>query len=157
MHTTEDLDVTADTLFSICTYGVLPAWLLLVVLPGWRGTQLVVHAAWIPVLLGLAYALAIVQGFGGAPEGAGFSSLEAVMLTFTQPWAACAGWIHYLAFDLFIGAWEVRDARRHGIHHGLVVVCLALTLMFGPVGLLAYLGLRWVRVGGPSLEETSPA
>lgn len=57
-------------------------------------------------------------------------------------WLLLAGWVHYLAFDLFIGSWEVRDAQRHGLSHLLVVPCLALTFLFGPVGLLLYLGLR---------------
>jgi hypothetical protein len=53
-----------------------------------------------------------------------------------------AGWIHYLAFDLFIGSWEVRDSQRLGIRHLLVAPCLLLTFLFGPIGLAAYLGLR---------------
>ena len=53
-----------------------------------------------------------------------------------------AGWIHYLAFDLFIGAWEVRDAQANRVPHLLVVPCLLLTFMLGPAGLLLYLVLR---------------
>ena len=56
-----------------------------------------------------------------------------------------AGWIHYLAFDLFIGAWVLRDAQRLGIGHGLTVPCLLLTLAFGPIGLLTYFGVRLSR------------
>ena len=57
------------------------------------------------------------------------------------------GWIHYLAFDLFIGSWEVRDSQRHDIHHLLVVPCLILTFWAGPAGLLVYLLIRlsWKR------------
>jgi len=47
-----------------------------------------------------------------------------------------AGWVHYLAFDLFIGSWEVEDAAANGIPHWLLLPCLFLTLMVGPVGLL---------------------
>ena len=46
--------------------------------------------------------------------------------------------MHYLAFDLFIGSWEVRDARRHGVPHVLVIPCLLMTFLLGPIGLLAY-------------------
>jgi hypothetical protein len=67
------------------------------------------------------------------------------MRLFTQPGIALAGWIHYLAFDLFVGAWEVRDASRHGVPHRVVVPCLVLTFLLGPSGLLAYLALRGVR------------
>jgi hypothetical protein len=54
-----------------------------------------------------------------------------------------AGWIHYLIFDLFVGAWEARDARRRGVPHLLLVPCLLATLMIGPVGLLLYVLVRF--------------
>jgi len=72
----------------------------------------------------------------------GFSSLSAVATLFTQPWLLLAGWMHYLAFDLIVGSWEVSDARERGIPHFAVVPCLVLTFMFGPAGWLAYSGLR---------------
>ena len=72
----------------------------------------------------------------------GFGSLDQVFAIFQNPGMVLAGWIHYLAFDLFIGSWEVRDARRIGIHHVLVIPCLVGTFLVGPVGLLLYLLLR---------------
>ena len=92
-------------------------------------------------LLGGVYLVLIVRSFGDG-GGGGFGSLAEVRTLFENPWALLAGWIHYLAFDLFIGAWEVRDAQRNGLHHLLVVPCLVLTFMLGPVGLLLYLVLR---------------
>ena len=142
------------TLFLICNNGVLPAWLLLAVAPGWLWTQRLVHAVWIPLLLGSVYAVLIASSFGAdAPEGASFGSLDGVMAFFTVPAAALAGWVHYLVFDLFVGAWEVRDARRLGLPHLAVVPCLALTLGLGPLGLLAYLGLRLALRRQTSLDE----
>jgi hypothetical protein len=78
----------------------------------------------------------------GEPGG-GFGSLSQVSQLFQNPYKLLAGWIHYLAFDLFVGSWEVRDAQRLGIHHLLVVPCLALTFLLGPIGLLLYLALRF--------------
>ena len=66
-----------------------------------------------------------------------------------------AGWTHYLAFDLFIGGWEVRDAQRRGIPHLLVVPALVLTFLFGPAGLLLYLAIR--RFAPHKVAPTSPA
>lgn len=134
--------MTPDTVFLVCNYGVLPAWLLLVVAPTWEWTQRLVHAVWIPALLALVYAWALFTS-GPAPDGASFGTLQGVMLFFTVPKAALAGWVHYLAFDLFIGAWEVRDAKRNTVPHLAVVPCLVLTLMLGPVGLALYLALRF--------------
>jgi hypothetical protein len=73
----------------------------------------------------------------------GFSSLPDVARLFMNPWLLLAGWIHYLAFDLLVGSWEARDARKHGINHLLVIPCLILTFMFGPAGWLLYRGVRY--------------
>ncbi len=145
--------MSAETLFLVCNNGVLPAWLLLALAPRWTWTERMVHAIWIPGLLAVAYGFAIVQGLAGGPEEASFTSLPGVMALFTEPWAALGGWIHYLAFDLFVGAWEVRDARRRGIAQGWVVPCLVLTLMLGPLGLLGYFGVRFGVGREVSLEE----
>jgi hypothetical protein len=75
------------------------------------------------------------------------------MKLLSQPHAALAGWIHYLAFDLFVGAWESRDAQRLGISPILVAPCLFLTLMAGPVGLLLYAILRLALRKNASLIE----
>lgn len=149
--------MSPETLFLVCNNAVLPAWVLLVVAPGWRWTDLLIHRIWVPTLLGVAYAVAIVQGLGGSPEGSGFGSLAGVMQLFTDPWAMCGGWIHYLVFDLFVGAWEVRDARRLGIPHLLLVPCLLMTLMLGPIGLLLYVALRFARTGATTLDEAPAA
>ena len=79
-----------------------------------------------------------------------------VMLLFSNPYFALAGWVHYLVFDLFIGAWQVRDARRRGIPHLYVLPCLFLTLMAGPIGLLAYITLRFGMRRAVEFEETGP-
>lgn len=133
--------MSPDKLFLFCNYAVMPAWFLLFVLPQHRVTQQLVHAIWVPLLLGPFYVWALFFG-QPSPEGAGFGSLEAVMLLFQSPTAVLAGWVHYLIFDLFIGAWIVRDARRQGINHWLTTPFLFATLMAGPVGLMLYLLLR---------------
>jgi len=145
--------MTPDLLFSFCNLAVLPFWGLLVVAPRWSLTQPLVHSVAVPSALAVLYLGALLNA-GGAPEGAGFGSLRGVMLLFSQPWAVLAGWIHYLAFDLFVGAWEARDAQRHELPHLAVVPCLLATLMVGPIGLALYALLRRFLRGTTSLVET---
>tara|TARA_R110002020_G_scaffold122787_3_gene278643 strand:- start:800 stop:1243 length:444 start_codon:yes stop_codon:yes gene_type:complete len=131
-----------ETLFQIANPVAMAGWLALALSPlAPRPTQIAAGLV-VPVLLSLAYAALILANWSGA-EG-GFGSLAEVMLLFTDPAIALAGWLHYLAFDLFVGAWEVRTARREAIPHLLVLPCLVLTFLFGPIGLLAFLGLRLV-------------
>jgi hypothetical protein len=148
--------MSPETVFNIANNGILVFWLLLIVAPHWRVTETLVQSVVVPVIIGLTYTWLIATVFfGGAlPEGGNFSSLAGVMAFFTSPVAATAGWIHYLVFDLFVGAWQVRDAQRRGITHLAVIPCLVLTLLAGPVGLLLYLALRTgMRRGGLLLED----
>ena len=132
--------MSPEQLFSVCSLLVLPGWLLLVFLPRWKWTARLVCPVLIPLLLALVYLWIVVTTFWKTPGD--FNSLAGVSQLFQSQWALLAGWIHYLAFDLFVGSWEVRDAQRVGVHHLLVVPCLFLTFMFGPVGLLLYFALR---------------
>lgn len=68
---------------------------------------------------------------------------------------APVGLVHYLAFDLFIGSWQVRDAQAHGISHWFVIPCLILTFMLGPTGLLLYFVIRLARVRLLSLNSAA--
>ena len=94
----------------------------------------------VPAILAAVYVAIIATKWAGSSGG--FSSLSAVAMLFSNPWLLLAGWTHYLAFDLFIGSWEVRDARDRGLPHLLVLPCLALTFLFGPAGWLLYLTMR---------------
>lgn len=115
-------------------------WLVLIVSPLQPMLAQCVSACLIPVLFAIAYTVVILV-FWPSVNG-GFDSLAAVMTLFDSPWIALAGWLHYLAFDLFLGAWEVRTARRDGMPHTLVVPCLVLTFLFGPMGFLLFQSVR---------------
>eukprot|EP00435_Cladocopium_sp_Y103_P078948 s1_g2687.t1 len=149
--------MTPDLVFLIATYGIMPFWLLLALAPNWRFTQTLVHSALLPIVIGIGYTSYVATG-AFSVDGGGFGTLDAIMVAFTVPEAVIAGWLHYIVFDLFVGAWEVRDAQRRGINHWLVVPCLFFTLMLGPVGLLLYLALRVAtRKGGWSLDQPEKA
>jgi len=129
-----------DTLFQAANTTALAGWLVLLAapwLPVWADR---ISGLAIPLLLAIGYA-ALVLAFWSGADG-GFDTLANVMRLFTRPEIVLAGWVHYLAFDLFVGAWEVRTGRAEGIAFLLVLPCLALTFLFGPVGFLAFTALR---------------
>ncbi len=132
--------MTAETLFSLASAAVLPGWALLVLVPRWKWTARLVGPVLIPALLSLLYLYLLATHWVSA-QGA-FGSLASVRRLFDDPAVLLAGWVHYLVFDLFVGSWEVRDAQRLALPHLLVVPCLLLTLLFGPVGLLSYFAVR---------------
>ena len=117
----------------------------------WPAAQLA-----IPAILAIAYILLIADGLGGDGEG-GFGSIAEVRALFANDSALAAGWLHYLAFDLFVGAWIVRDGIGRGIAGWkalLLIPCMALTFLLGPSGLLLYLALR-LAFGRGSQPETA--
>ena len=145
-----------DVLFNLVNFSVLPAWALLIFAPKWSVTDKIVHSMLYPLLLGAVYiggfAMIIFAGHGS--DGGGFTSIDGVRALFASDAGILIGWTHYLVFDLFVGAWEARDAKRRGFNHWLLVPCLLLTLMAGPVGLVLYLVLRKVTgKGGWRLGE----
>jgi hypothetical protein len=130
-----------DQLFSLANALALAAWLGLLLLPHVAAIRNVIAGAAIPCLFASAYAVILARFFD--PGGfARFSTLEGLASLQESPWLLLAGWLHYLAFDLFVGAWEVRMARRDGIAHLAVVPSLILTFMVGPVGLLVFMVTR---------------
>ena len=131
--------MNAAKLFELSSTLVIPAWLLLIVLPRAKWTR-IIAAYVVPSALAILYLTLLATN--RFPEGAGFGSIAQVERLFSSQWLLLAGWIHYLAFDLFIGAWEVRDAARLGVPHWYVIPCLILTFLFGPVGLLLYFIVR---------------
>ncbi|AOP35523.1 hypothetical protein A0128_17760 [Leptospira tipperaryensis] len=127
-------------LFQIVNNTALAGWILLIVLPNWRYTRLITTGILGTLLFGGIYSVLIISGFGKTQGN--FRSLEGVTLLFQNPTVLVAGWIHYLAFDLFIGTWESANSQKLGISRWLVIPCQIATLMFGPFGLLSYLLLR---------------
>lgn len=129
---------STGSLLAVIGWGALLGSLFLAAArqPVWTATRFI-----IPALLGIAYLLLIVDSFGEA-EGGGFGSIAEVRALFASDAALAAGWLHYLAFDLFVGTWIAEDSRPRAVPALLVVPCLALTFLFGPVGLVLYFILR---------------
>ena len=133
-------------IFKVSSIFAMAGWFLLVVLPSWQYSQFIVVGI-IVTLLSFIYTYLIIFGkrldAPGYKSSGNFSSLQGVMDLFKSPRAVLAGWIHYLAFDLFIGLFIVSNAAHYDISHWLLVPCLLLALMFGPAGLLLYFVIRF--------------
>lgn len=132
--------MTPDQIFQATSIMAMSGWIVLLSSPWLKRWAWIISGAAIPLLLSIAYAGLILAFWSGA-EG-GFDSLANVQKLFERPELALAGWIHFLAFDLFVGVWVARTAQAEGVAFWMVVPCLFLTFMFGPAGYLAFSGLR---------------
>ncbi len=137
----------ANSLFSYGNMLAMVGWIALVVALFAKSVRprIIVGTRFIiPVLFALAYIALLTMGVDAFKDG-GFSSITQVRALFMNDNALTAGWLHYLAFDLFVGTWIVEDGTRRGVMPWLIIPCLALTFMFGPAGYLLYLLLRLTR------------
>lgn len=141
-----------EELFRVANLVALSGWLLLLASPLIGVWAERISGYVLPLLLSVVYA-GLILAFWSRSEG-GFGTLSDVMRLLAKPELALAGWVHYLAFDLFIGGWEVRTARAEAVPFLLVVPCLVLTLLFGPAGFLAFVTLRAARRATPLSATT---
>jgi Domain of unknown function (DUF4281) len=134
----------AAAIFQIANVMPLPIWALWILAPRSEASRALARSTWPWMLLAALYTGVVV--FALAQHGidpADFGSLDGVGKLFASPWAALAGWVHYLCFDLFVARWMLNDAPDAGYR---LAPILLVTLMFGPTGLLCYLALRsWLQ------------
>jgi hypothetical protein len=123
----------------------LAGWVFLIFLPRYDAIVLVPKYL-IPLALCLLYPLFFLPHFAGS--GGGFGSLDAIRTLFANDHVLAAGWLHYLAFDLFVGAWIAQDADRLRCPRSIQAGLLVMTFMFGPLGLALYLVARTFFLGG---------
>jgi hypothetical protein len=131
-----------ELIFSIVNTTAFICWILLFVLYHKRWVFRALFS-FVFTAMALIYLFYILKGLSG-DGGGGFDTLANVKLLFTRDEAVLAGWIHYLVFDLFVGMWICHDADIRGINRWILLPCLLLTFMLGPVGLLLYIIVRMI-------------
>ena len=128
-----------EAAFGVANMLALASWAVLIVLPRWPALLTVLQTFVIGGFL-VAYA-ALVLVFFFRVERGGFGSLAQVQNLFASEPVALAGWLHYLAFDLFVGIWIAKRAEALKVSRLIQAPLLLTTFMFGPIGLLAAYGL----------------
>jgi hypothetical protein len=138
-----------DLIYTTTNNYALLMWLILAFAP--RRSAIVTGLFYGGVgLLAGTYALIIIPLMTGLIDGGStappdFTTLTGVRQLLSSPGGATVGWIHYLAFDLFVGLWVARNADKYGFARWLQIPILFFVLMLGPFGLILYLLLRFTR------------
>jgi hypothetical protein len=131
-----------ETLFTICNTSILIAWGLLLLAPKWTFTLRLSERPFVPLILSLFYLYFIFVN--GGLGNVDFSSLEGIIALYenSTPELIAAGWLHYLAFDFWVGCWIMRESKKKEIKHLYIVLPLLATFMMGPAGILFYEGTK---------------
>ena len=144
INTLENL-LTFENIYLFANWGVVPFWLLLILIPNHSITKFFCHSIIAPLLLTVAYVFVARQIIleGNILEGfklyLGLDSLneiyfnESIRLVF---------WLHFLAISLFIGSWIARDCQKHMVPKILSSPCILITYFAGPVGIVVYWFIR---------------
>jgi len=137
-----------QSIFSAGSILAMIAWAVLILLP--RKPLVLSTILYLAIgILSFAYTVGFVSlqaGWvdpgGTSVPGGSFSSIEGVRALFATDGGLTIGWLHYLAFDLFVGLWIAKDADAKDFSRILQAPILFATFMAGPVGLFVWLIVR---------------
>jgi Domain of unknown function (DUF4281) len=136
--------MSLETIFSLASLAAVIGWLALLAAPLAR-PRLIIVARLMAIILCAAYFTQLFT-ITQPVQGGSFSTLAGVTALFSLPGNVMLGWTHFLAFDLFVGSWEIENAGKLGLPHWAMIVPLFLTFMLGPIGLLTYVAIRTIHV-----------
>ncbi len=131
-----------EIIFQLSSLLVMPFWLLIIFLPHWQWTRRTMASPWVVAPAALLYALLVIPSLVSLLPQLANPQLDVIAPLLGTPQGATIAWVHFLAFDLFVGRWAYLDSRQRGTSAWIVSPVLFLILMVGPLGLLLYLFVR---------------
>ena len=138
--------LTFENIYLSTTFGILPFWIMIIIIPSSKFTSFFVNSIILPLILSTAYVYVIYQAFLLDEPLSGvfelYVSLDGLYTVFSSETFLLVFWLHFLALNIFLGSWISKDGIKHNIPRGLVSVPLVLVYFFGPIGLLLYWILR---------------
>jgi len=134
-----------ENIYLMVNFGVLPFWLLLLILPNHGLTNFLLQSIIVPLILGFAYVYVAYNIFINGNIFDSFElyrGLDGLYSVFSNEAFLLVFWIHFLAISLFLGTWITRDSRKYMIPKFFTVISLILTYFTGPLGLVIYWFIR---------------
>ena len=134
-----------EYIYLIANWGVIPFWMLLIILPDHKITSFLVQSFIVPLLLATAYIYVAYNIYLDGNFFDGFElyrGIDGLYSTFSNEAFLLIFWLHFLSISLFLGSWIARDSRKYMVPNFLMIISLILTYFTGPVGLFFYWFLR---------------
>jgi len=134
-----------QNIYLVANWGVIPFWLLLIILPNHGVTNFFVQSIIAPLLLAGAYGFIAYNIFleGNTLDSFElYNGLDGLYSMFSNEAFLLVFWIHFLAISLFLGAWISRDSQKYLVPRSFTIISLIFTYFTGPVGLLIYWFIR---------------
>ena len=138
--------LTFNNIFLCTTFGIIPFWLMIIIIPNSKFTSFFVNSIILPLILSTVYVYVLYQTFLLDEPFISifelYSSLDGLYTVFSSETFLLVFWLHFLALNIFLGSWISRDGLKHNMPRGLVSVPLILVYLFGPLCLLLYWMIR---------------
>ena len=138
--------LTFENIYLWTNFGILPFWLMLIIIPNSKVTQILINSVILPLILSITYVYVIYQTILlDEPIFDIFKlylSLDKLYTVFATESFLLIFWLHFLTLNLFLGSWVSRDGVKHNMSRGLVSFPLILIYFTGPLGLVLYWIIR---------------
>ena len=138
--------LTFENIYLWTNIGLLPFWLMLIIIPNSKVTQIFINSVILPLVLSAAYVYVIYQAVLLDEQIFAifklYLNLDNLYTIFATESFLLIFWLHFLALNLFLGSWISRDGVKYNITRGVVFVPLILIYFTGPVGLVLYWIIR---------------
>lgn len=132
-----------EILFQTSNLLVLPFWALMILLPHWRWSERIARSPWIVAPVALLYTVLVLPRLAALAPMLANPQVETIASLLGTPAGATIAWAHFLAFDLLAGRWIYLEGRSNSITAWVLSPILLLVLLFGPLGFLLFLFVRW--------------
>ena len=138
--------LTFENIYLWTNFGLIPFWLMLIIIPNSKVTQFFINSIIIPLVLSSAYIFVIRQAILlDDPVLDVFKlylSLDNLYTIFATESFLLFFWLHFLTLNIFLGSWVSRDAVKYNIPRGIVFFPLLLVYFTGPLGIVLYWTIR---------------
>ena len=138
--------LTFENIYLWTNFGILPLWLMLIMIPNSKFTQFFVNSIIVPLILSATYTYIIYQAIlMDEPIFDFFKlylSIDNLYTLFATESFLLVFWLHFLTLNLFLGSWISRDGIKYNMPRSLVFLPLILVYFTGPLGLVLYWIIR---------------
>ena len=149
--------LTFENIYMWTSFGILPFWIMLIIIPNSKVSQFFVNSIILPLILSAAYIYVIYQTVLLDEPISDiirfYLSLDSLYTLFATESFLLIFWLHFVALNIFLGSWISRDGIKYNINRNLIFVPLILVYFTGPLGLVLYWIIRVFHAKRLSLHD----
>ena len=137
---------TTEMFYLWVNIGVLPFWILIIFFPQSHLCKYLATSIFPIFLLSAAYTFILYKAYLGSFDFENnfslYLGLSNISELFRDDYYLLMLWTHFVAVNLFIGGWILKDAQKLYVNKILLALPLIITYLIGPIGIFLYWIIR---------------